>query len=201
MFVFVNDEINCSDSPGGRITSLIISPLSLQVTHLVVAERAYPYLKRLVPLQLLQETPAGYPALGCTQRQLATLRPFLEVEYIPDDTPYFAYETHTGKMWPYATNETMPVPIQLETISANTVTLHRDARVKATNGQVGQVKGFSIQPVSGCITHLVLRQGRLWHKQEVIIPVSEIERIEMEIIYLKLDKHSLALLPAVSRHR
>jgi hypothetical protein len=154
-----------------------------------------------VPVQLLQENPSGCTSLGCTQRQLATLRPFLEVEYVPDDAPYFAYETHTEKMWPYDTNETMPVSIQQETIPSNAVTLHRGAGVKATNGWVGQVVGFSVQLRDGWITHLVLRHGHLWRQKEVSIPISKIERIEKEIVHLKLDKRSLTLLPPVSERR
>lgn len=201
MVIPLNNEINCSDGPGGRITCLIVNPLSLQLTHLVVAEQVYPYLKRLVPVQILKEQPSGCILLSCTQRQLATLRPFLEVEYTPDDTPYFAYETHNGKMWPYDTDETLPVPIQLETVSSKAVTLHRGARVKATNGWVGQVAGFSIQPMNGTITDLVLHRGRFWRRQERAVPVSEIERMEKEVVYLKLDKYDLKILLAVSMGR
>lgn len=201
MYIPVNDEIDCSDGPGGRVTCLMINPLKPQVTHLVVAERAFPYLKRLVPVQLLKDSPPGRSSLDCTRSQLAILRPFHEIEYSQDDVPYFAYEGHMDKMWPYDTTETMPIPVQLEIIPLSVVTIHRDALVKATNGRVGQVVRFLIQPPSGLITQLVLRQGHLWRKKEVTIPVSEIERIEKEIIYLKLDKRSLETLPAVPVRR
>jgi hypothetical protein len=199
MQIVVNAEIDCSDGPCGRVTCLILRPTTPQVTHLVVAERDYPYLKRLAPVQLLRDSTPGHICLDCTKNQLATLRPFQEIEYTPDDAPYFAYEAN--RVWPYDTTETMPVPLQLETIPANVVLIHQHALVKATNGWVGQVSAFLVQPPNGSITHLVLRQGHLWRKKEMTIPVSEIARFENEVVYLKLDKRSLETLPAVSARR
>ena len=80
MHILVNAEADGSDGPYGRVTRLIINPINLQVTHLVVAERAYPYLKRLVPVQLIWKSTSEYLYLKCTKKQLATLRPFSEIE-------------------------------------------------------------------------------------------------------------------------
>jgi hypothetical protein len=74
-------------------------------------------MKRLVPVQLIKNGPPGRISLDCTRSQLAILRPFPENEYTQDDVPYFAYEADRNKMWPYDTIETMPVPVQLATLS------------------------------------------------------------------------------------
>ena len=50
---------------------------------------------------------------------------------------------------------------------------------------------------NGRITHLVLRKGHLWAKREVTVPVSHIERIEEDAVYLDLNKHNIETLPAV----
>jgi hypothetical protein len=37
---------------------------------------------------------------------------------------------------------------------------------------------FVVDPKTGHITHLVLREGHLWGQRDVAIPVNAIERIE-----------------------
>jgi len=56
---------------------------------------------------------------------------------------------------------------------------------------------FLIDPANENITHLVLREGHLWSQKDVTIPVSAIDRIEEDAVYLKLDKHAVEVLPAV----
>jgi hypothetical protein len=41
----------------------------------------------------------------------------------------------------------------------------------------------------------------LWGQKDVTIPVSEIERIKEDHVYLKLDKRSIEALPAIPKRR
>jgi hypothetical protein len=58
-----------------------------------------------------------------------------------------------------------------------------------------------IDPETHRITHLVLRQHFLLNKWIVTIPVSEIERAEVDTIFLKIDKAAVEALPAVALKR
>jgi len=71
------------------------------------------------------------------------------------------------------------------------------AWVEATDGRVGRVDEFLVNPLNDHITHLVLREGHLWGQKDVTIPVSEIERIDGNTVYLKLDIRQVEALPAV----
>jgi hypothetical protein len=69
--------------------------------------------------------------------------------------------------------------------------------VGATNGKVGRVDEFIIEPTSGFITHVVMREGHLWDQREVAIPISAIDRIEENTVFLILDRSEVKALPAV----
>ena len=62
---------------------------------------------------------------------------------------------------------------------------------------MGQVQEFVIDPKTDRVTHLVLREGHLWGKKDVTIPLDQIERIEEDVVYLKLDKAAVEHLPSV----
>ena len=104
---------------------------------------------------------------------------------------------------PYVIKEdvAMSVPVEYERIPPGELAVHRGAHVEATDGHVGKVDEFLVDPTSGHITHLILRKGHLWGQTDVAIPISEIERTMEDIVYLKLDKHDIAALPAISVRR
>jgi hypothetical protein len=58
-----------------------------------------------------------------------------------------------------------------------------------------------LDPQSGAITHLQMREGHLWGKKDVSIPVADVDFADEKTVYLKIDKAAVAALPAVSVKR
>jgi sporulation protein YlmC with PRC-barrel domain len=103
-------------------------------------------------------------------------------------------------LWPYATPEANYLTYENENIPAGELSIRRGSSVEATNGPVGRVDEFLINPINNAITHIVLREGHLWGQKNITIPISQIDRIEEDKVWLKLDKHSIASLPAIPIH-
>jgi sporulation protein YlmC with PRC-barrel domain len=202
MDIPINVEVLCAGKSCGRSTSLVINPVNEQVTHLVVSERAFPNIERLVPVnKILASTPNSIQ-LQSGQNDLSNMDAFLETDFIdsgrmnsalPFDVPY--------QVWPYSMYDAMPMPLEREHIPAGEIVIHRGTPVKATDGQVGKVDEFLIDPENDNISHLILREGHLWGKRDVTIPVSEIEKIAEDAVYLKLDKEAIEALPTVPVQR
>jgi uncharacterized protein YrrD len=68
--------------------------------------------------------------------------------------------------------------------------------VEATDGTIGHVSEFMVNPANGHITHLILRRGHLWNTHEVTIPVTAIKSMEEDTVYLGIDKHAVENMPA-----
>jgi hypothetical protein len=79
--------------------------------------------------------------------------------------------------------------------------IHRGSHVHAVDGRIGEVEGFVVNPANDGITHIVLREGHLWGRQDVTIPVAQIDRIDDDGVYLKLNKREIAALPALAVQR
>ena len=54
---------------------------------------------------------------------------------------------------------------------------------------------------NGQITHLVLREGQKWNKKDATIPITAINHISENMIYLKLTKNEVAELPTIPVRR
>ena len=202
MDIPINVEVLCAGKPCGRSTYLVINPVNERVTHLVVAEKVFPNIERLVPVDKILASSPNSIQLRCNQTDLSDMDTFEETDFIeagklekslPYSVPY--------EVWPYAMYDAMPMPFEHERIPAGEVAIRRGTSVKATDGDIGKVDEFLIDPENDVITHLVLREGHLWGKKDVTIPVSEINKIAEEAIYLKLDKKAVETLPTVPVRR
>ena len=112
---------------------------------------------------------------------------FTEAEFIQAAYPH--------GFW-YASSAEPPVFIlEHELVPEGEEAIDRGARVVASDGPIGHVDEFLIDPVSQHITHLILREGHFWGQKEVTIPVNQIERIEEDTVYLKLSKEEIERLP------
>jgi hypothetical protein len=179
---------------------VIINPVTQKVTHIVVREKRFRHSDHLVCVDQVVETTPHLVRLHCTKEELAKMEPFVETHYIQVKRP--RYEDTPYRLWPLAVPEvTMILPVEHEHIPPGELAVHRGARVEATDGHVGRLDEFLLEPETGYITHLVLREGHLWGQKDVTIPVSGIDHIEEETVYLKLNKHAVESLPAVPVRR
>jgi sporulation protein YlmC with PRC-barrel domain len=205
MDIPVNAQVHCADGPCGRSSYVILNPTTEQITHLVVREAKFPHTEVLVPVSLVVETTADVIQLRCTTDELRRMEPFIETEYIQSELPEVEYPPISisylkGEylMWPYFVPDlTEYRPVEHKHIPPYERAVHRDTRVNASDGYIGQVDEFLVDPASGHITHLVLTKRHLLRQEVVTIPVSQIDHIEEDTVYLKLDRHSVEALPAI----
>jgi uncharacterized membrane protein len=76
-----------------------------------------------------------------------------------------------------------------------------NANVRAKDGRVGLVGGLIADESGETATHLVVLKGRGRSKVEVTLPLSAVERVEGDTVYLKLDKEAIEKLPALPHKR
>ena len=88
-----------------------------------------------------------------------------------------------------------PPTLQEEQLPEGEFSIHRSASVEATDGRVGHVQEFIVDSHTGLSYRSALRR-HLWGKKDVTIPLDQIERIEEDRIYLKLDKAAVERLPS-----
>ena len=205
--VSADAEVECTDGPGGRCTNVVIDPVVEQVMHIVVREHRPPHSERLVPMGQIAQTTPEVIHLSCTQDDLAAMDAFVEQEYVKITVPAFqnrqGYVSMGTYAYPYLTVPGMDVNVlqEHEHVPAGELAVRRGATVEATDGYVGRVDEFLVDPANGHITHLVLHEGHLWGQKDVTVPVSQIGRYEEGRVYLQLDKRAIELLPPITVHR
>ncbi len=201
MDIPINVTVECIDGPGGHSTAIILNPITDQVTHLVVREPGLFGIERLVPVDLVEESTPQLVRLRCTMDELATMQAFIATEFLPVPPGFGPYPGEGAMVWPYVSSDPEVVTIGHEQIPLGEIAVYRWARVHATDGAIGRVDEFLVNPATDHISHLVLREGHLWGQREVTISVAEIDRIDEDAVYLKLNKRQVAALPAIPVRR
>jgi len=195
----LNVTVTCIDGECGKSSHVIINPVNQSVTHIVVENDNFrDSRQRLVPLNKVIDTTHKSIELKCTMHELVTMEKFTETHYINSDAAeYSAFGSPSGlefdelnpySMWPYvyAENNMYSIPVEDERIPPGEMAVRRGAEVRATDGH---------------ITHIVLREGHLWGRKELTLPLSSIDRMDEYVVELKLDKKSVKSLPAIPAKR
>ena len=208
MEIPLNAEVECTDGVYGRTEYVLVNPVVDKVTHLVVKGDASPHLEYIVPVDWVTETLANTIRLHCSKTELEKMDPFIKTKFIEESLSevYYQYGNTPGMgsyyYLPYVTPEvTVPMPVEAQQIPPGELTVRRGTRIEATDGSVGHVDEFVVNPENGHITHLVMREGHLWGQKDVIIPVSAMGDVLGDIVFLKLDKQQIESLPSFPLHR
>ncbi len=192
----------------GRSVDVLINPVIDQVTHLVVKEDDSPNTEYIVPVDFVIETITGTIRLSCSKAELEKMDPFIKTKFIEETVPDIRsgygglYGIGSSYLLPYVTPEmTVYVPQESQQIPPGEMAVQRGTRVEATDGYVGKVDEFVINPKNGHITHLVMREGHLWGKKDVIIPVSAMGETLQDTVFLKIAKTQIESLPTFPVNR
>jgi hypothetical protein len=194
-------EVHCSDGAAGRSTYVIFNPIGRQITHLVVKSYRPPFPEYLVPMDQVEETNDNRIKLKCTRDDLNKMELFEYQDYIRTEVPAYLTWPHAGPLLDIPEEVVANMPVKLRNIPQGESALRRGAQVEATDGYVGQVDELRINSNNMQVTHLVLLERHILEDKEITIPISQIDRVNEDKIYLKLDRQGVEALPTTPIRR
>jgi sporulation protein YlmC with PRC-barrel domain len=201
---------SCSDGFCGELSRMITDPATRKITHLVIKPKHRRQSNRLVPVELVDMT-AGDISLRCTLAEFDELEPAEEIDLAEGEDYGGGYGSgesvqgygNVGSMGVGGSVSGMGVGAgvghRVRTVTHHVVPLGEaelvpGEHVHAVDGEIGQVLGFIVDPDDQRVTHVLLREGHLWGRREVAIPISAVTAID-EGIRLNLTKKQVEDLP------
>jgi hypothetical protein len=203
---------NCSDGFCGVVSRTILDPAARTVTHLAIGPR-HGAGGRLVPIDLVEAT-AGEIRLRCTLEEFSRLDPAEETELV--EGGYGGGYGQADAVQGYGNVGSMGVggsatgmgigmglghgtPVVVEhAVPLGETEVERHESVHAVDGQIGQVEGFVMDPVDHKVTHVLLKEGHLWGRKQVAIPVSAVASVDAGI-RLNITKKQVEDLPPLQQ--
>jgi sporulation protein YlmC with PRC-barrel domain len=184
----IGANVSCTDGACGEVRRLIVNPVADTVTHLVVEPKHRRGQGRLVPVGLV-DTSTGEIRLRCTKADFENLDPAEETRQLPEEPPEAPFDYDPGlsvvSRRQYVTEDSIPLGEE---------EVRPGDHVYATDGHIGQVQGFVIDPASHHVTQVLLREGHLWGRKEVAIPISAVTGVD-DGVRLSITKQQVEDLP------
>ena len=204
MDISINAKVLCTDGECGHVTQVLINPVTKKVTHMVVKETGILGQERKVSIEYIVDSLPQKINLRIDKESFQQLDYFVSNKYVMGEEPFDVYLQDQYYLHPFV------VPIydsdysynniyfkRVANIPAGEIAIYHGVEVFATDGKVGKVDEFLVSSQDNKITHLVLREGHIWDQKHITIPVSEIDHINIDGVYLTLTKEAISQLPAI----
>lgn len=189
----LNATVKCFDGDFGQSMNVIINPAISKATHLIVKKTELPQRELMVPVNWVLSTKPGSILLNHTWEELEKRKTFIKDKFIKEcDAGYLISVLNS-----LSENFSNRMPSVEHKITAPTrLIMSNKTSIKAIDKHVGSLEDLVINRIDGTITHLILGRGRFLGKEELIIPVSQVERFEAGTAYLKINEEVLNTLPS-----
>jgi sporulation protein YlmC with PRC-barrel domain len=201
----IGDNVRCDGRSCGVISRMIVDPVAETVTHLVIDPRHGKKHGRIVPLDIVESTPHGVE-LQCSLAAFDGLRAAEETEFLrPED----GYTSEQALIWPYYSHATGASgaaaglgsekvfrAVTHDKVPLGEVAVRRGDPVHATDGDIGSVQGLVLDQASHEVTHVLLREGHLWGRREVSIPIRAVTATDT-VVQVNLTRTEIGNLPSV----
>jgi hypothetical protein len=186
----IGTRASCSDGDCGELRRIIIHPDARTVTHLVIEPRHGSRPGRLVPVDLV-DAAGGEIRLRCTIAEFENLDPADEEDLVE------GAGLGIGGM-PGGPPAGIPGPVQVvveDVVPVGEAEVCPGDPVHAVDGEIGAVQGFLVSPDDNQVTHVLLKEGHLWGRKKVAIPITAVTGSEDGIINVNLTKKQVEGLP------
>jgi hypothetical protein len=206
----IGARASCSDGYCGELRRLIIDPATDTVTHLVIQRGHSKEAARLIPGDLA-ETTDGEIRLHCTLAEFDKFDHAEERELgdkaderigdIGVLSDGFVYDVSGDALEPVGGGfvDIGHVSERRRTFVEDVIPMGEDQvgpgdQVHAVDGEIGRVRGFLVNPDDHRVTHVLLKEGHLWGRKEVAIPMTAVTGVETGI-RLNLTREQVGDLP------
>lgn len=195
----IGSKVSCSDGHCGELRRVVIDPVARTLTHLVVEPKHRKTSGHLVPVDLVDSS-AGEIRLRCTLAEFDALEQAEETQLLPSlDEDWAAGQEPTlsdpSRIRALGYN-TGPRPVVVDQVPDGEVEVRPGEPVHATDGEIGKVHGFVIDPSDDRVTHVLLAEGHLWGHKQVAIPISAVVDV-IDGVRINLAKDDVRDLPPV----
>jgi uncharacterized protein YrrD len=178
MNIRIGAHVEASDGRAGDVSRIVVEAGTRRLTHIVVKDSRFFGTERLVPIEDVSDATSDKISLRVNHAQFLLLPPYAHtVEYTPE-TP----DTFMGNV------ARRGFELDQSGVAENAAAFKGGERVEATDGAVGKVDEVIVDPSTSGITHIVLREGHMWSKRHITIPIEQVDYAAREVVYLKVDK-------------
>jgi sporulation protein YlmC with PRC-barrel domain len=190
--------VHCRDGCIGSLTCVIVDTKKKKVTDVAVRDMESREKKYLVPSRWIKETTPELILLNATRAEVRGLDMAEANDFTQVKVSGYTSDPRITELWPHLVKKRKVFNVKRQPMDAGETSINLHSRVRAIDGRIGEVSEFIVDHSTWQITHLVIKKGLPWDQKQVSIPITAIENIEDEQIFLNLTKNEVRELPEIA---
>jgi osmotically-inducible protein OsmY len=194
----IGAKVYCRDGEGGNLAKIIIDPQTNHVSDLIVEQGFLFKKERVIPISTVtRATEQNIHLLSTRSDQLEN---YPEYKVIEIEEPDLTVRSPSAGMgYGVSAGRTPMIRRQIRRgVADGLAIIGRKTAVKNIEGQIGTVDHLLVDPTTGEVIYVVVRQGALF-PTHLLVPVSLIREIYDETIFLVGSDESLMQLTRYTR--
>jgi len=196
MDIALDAQVRFSEGGTGKVTRVIVNPITQEMTHIVVKAKGALEVEYLVPVDKIATSTPGMVTLNFHSDDLRLLPTYERIHYLSMSEPSEDPADPGMIFWPFMPPGDSGSLYEMQVqVPPEDLVVTRGAQVEAIDGKIGVVDGFMVNPENSHITHLVLEKGHFWGHHDVAIPIDAVDNYDGQVVTLKLDKSEVGALP------
>jgi len=203
----IGTEVYCGADKAGKVERVVISPRRKTVTHLIVGRGMVLHKDIVVPIERVVHADQERVDLDLTIDELKQLPDYHVVDYITTDDyldgekpydlrPALLAPDPYSYVWGPSTSALAGMVVHHERVGVpqDAAIVRRGTHVESRDGKVGVVDHVLLDPKQHTVTHIVVREGHLVHK-DVAIPIDWVTEIDDGGVFLGVGRAEIEHLP------
>jgi sporulation protein YlmC with PRC-barrel domain len=196
MDIALDAKVHFSEDGTGKITKVVVNPITGKMTHIVVRAKGSFEVEYLVPVDKIVESKPQDVSLAITMSDLRLMDTYERIHYLSKSGPPEDSADPATIFWPFMPpGDEGPMYVMEVQVPPEDLVVNRGSQVNAADGKIGKVDGFMVNPENSHVTHLVLEKGHFWGDHDVAIPINAIDNYDGQVVTLKLDRDAVDALP------
>jgi hypothetical protein len=199
----IGSEVHCKDRSCGKLLKVVVDPDVEKITDLIVRDGLLLKTDRVVPAALVERATEEEIHLLINSDQLESYpqyredevevpKPDWEREQVRRAEEAKRYSTIYGVAYREKLMPTVAYTIHTG-VRSDRVVVERGVPVKSSQTTVGELDHILVDIVHLQVTHLIVNPGLFSHS--LVMPVSMVDRVSEDGIYVQATEEELTLLP------
>jgi hypothetical protein len=207
----LGSNVQCSDGPCGKATYIVFRRGTRKLTQIVVENKEFPdNPNRLVPISNVKRAVQTLVSLGCTIKEVTLMKPFTTTKFIQESSKgraastgaihgYWGMEYGPGTLDRYSVvvDDTGFDAVEEKNIGKDEIAIAAGMEIHATDGKIGKLDELIMDPKSEEVTHILMKEGHLWGKRDMVIPITAVKSAFSGVIILNIDKKGVEEVPTL----
>jgi uncharacterized protein YrrD len=208
MEIRIGVPVVAEDGEAGRVSRVVLDPETTQVVGIVAEEAGMLPHDVVIPVSAVLNASDDAVCVSGTLDDVSQYPPFTLSQYVtppadwmpptdlslPASVYLFPESPYLVGAFHRPATQADPSVVETEAVGAGEIEVSGSTAVYCRDGAAGYIESVVTEGETDQVSHLIVRRANVGER-DVLVPVSEVESVGDDVVYLAMDRNDLDMQP------